>query len=132
VWYITKNYFIFLFSYVLAFTNIHKKNNYNEIKHKWVVSKNHLKYSGDDENSKTPEETKQITFEELKYEFEELKNRNCGEVNEIYEIEELDREYFKLIQKIKKLDKNLKPDSFPNEELNKNITPLFISKEWSS
>jgi predicted RNase H-like nuclease (RuvC/YqgF family) len=118
---------------VLAFNNIYKKNNYNEIKFKLVVSKNHLKYSGDDENSKNLEEPEQITFEELKYEFEELKNKNCAEGNEMYEIEELIKpEYFKLIQKIKKLDKNLKPDSFPNEELNKNITPLFISKEWSS
>jgi hypothetical protein len=34
--------------------------------------------------------------------YEELNNRCCGEVNEQYEIEQLEREFFDLFQKIKR------------------------------
>lgn len=34
--------------------------------------------------------------------YEELNNRCCGEVNEKYEIEELEKEFFELFQKIKR------------------------------
>jgi hypothetical protein len=34
--------------------------------------------------------------------YEELNNRCCGEVNEKYELEELEKEFFELFQKIKK------------------------------
>jgi hypothetical protein len=34
--------------------------------------------------------------------YEELSNRCCGEVNENYEIEELERDFFELFQKIKR------------------------------
>jgi hypothetical protein len=34
--------------------------------------------------------------------YEELNNRCCGEVNEKYELDELEKEFFELFQKIKK------------------------------
>jgi len=37
-------------------------------------------------------------------------------VNETFELEELEREYFNVIQKLKKLDKNLNPDILLKEE----------------
>jgi hypothetical protein len=36
--------------------------------------------------------------------YEELNNRCCGEVNEQYEIEQLERDFFELFQKIKKFN----------------------------
>ena len=38
-------------------------------------------------------------------EYEELKNRCCGEVNETDEIEQLEKEFFEVFQKIKKHNK---------------------------
>jgi hypothetical protein len=119
----------FLFSYVLAFNNILPK-----IYSKYVKeNKQYIKFRYYDTlNDNTINEYK-VILEELKNELEELKNRNCGEVNEIYEIEELDRDYFKIIQILKKIDKNFKPDILLNkEELNKNIKPIFITNEWCS
>lgn len=42
---------------------------------------------------------------EIPDQYEELKNRCCGEVNETDEIEELEREFFEVFQKIKKHNK---------------------------
>jgi hypothetical protein len=42
---------------------------------------------------------------ELKNKYEELENRCCGEVNETDEIEQLERDMFELMQKIKKHNK---------------------------
>lgn len=42
------------------------------------------------------------TTRELKNTYEELSNRCCGEVNETSEIEQLEREMFEVMQKIKK------------------------------
>lgn len=39
---------------------------------------------------------------ELKDKYEELENRCCGEVNETTELEQLEREMFEILQKIKK------------------------------
>jgi hypothetical protein len=129
----------FLFSYVLAFNNIYKKNSYKEIKYKY------LKFSRDDsnlyiindsnyhENSIENEEKLKKNLEDLKNELEDLKNRNCGEVNETFELEEVEQEYFNVIQKLKKLDKNFEPDILLNEEeLNKINGPISISNEWCS
>ena len=44
-------------------------------------------------------------YEELKNHYEDLKNRCCGEVNETDEIEELEREFFEVFQKIKNHNK---------------------------
>jgi hypothetical protein len=49
-------------------------------------------YEINDENIKNP-------FED---EYDELNNRCCGEVNESYEIEQLEKDFFELFQKIKK------------------------------
>jgi len=39
--------------------------------------------------------------------YEELNNRCCGEVNEKNEIEELERDFFEIFQKIKKFNKRV-------------------------
>jgi hypothetical protein len=44
----------------------------------------------------------EIIQENFYNDYEELNNRCCGEVNEKYEIDELDKELFELFQKIKK------------------------------
>jgi hypothetical protein len=49
---------------------------------------------------KQDQEDKQIS-----YEYDELQNRCCGEVNETDEIEQLEREFFEVFQKIKKHNK---------------------------
>ena len=41
---------------------------------------------------------------QLSESYEELNNRCCGEVNEQYEIEELERDFFDLFQKIKRFN----------------------------
>lgn len=130
-----KSMLFFLFSYVLAFNNIYKKNSYKETKFKY------LKFSRDDDNlyiindSNYDEEKVKKKLEDFKNELEYLKNRNCGEVNETFELEEVEREYFNVIQKFKKLVKNLKPDILLNEEeLNKINGPININinNEWCS
>jgi hypothetical protein len=42
---------------------------------------------------------------QLMNEFEDLKNRCCGEVNESDELDQLEREFFEIFQKIKKHNK---------------------------
>ena len=44
----------------------------------------------------------QETTSELKKQYEELANRCCGEVNETNEIEQLERDMFEIMQKIKR------------------------------
>ena len=44
----------------------------------------------------------EIIQENFYNDYEELNNRCCGEVNEKYEIDQLDKELFELFQKIKK------------------------------
>ena len=44
-------------------------------------------------------------IEDISDEYEELKNRCCGEVNETEEIEQLERDFFEVFQKIKKHNK---------------------------
>lgn len=51
------------------------------------------------------EKQNETEYEELKKHYEELKNRCCGEVNENDELEELEREFFEVFQKIKKHNK---------------------------
>jgi hypothetical protein len=46
--------------------------------------------------------TYQETTNELKTQYEELSNRCCGEVNETTEIEQLEKEMFEIMQKIRK------------------------------
>jgi len=48
---------------------------------------------------------KQVDEKQILDEYEELKNRCCGEVNETEEIEQLERDFFEVFQKIKKHNK---------------------------
>jgi hypothetical protein len=50
-------------------------------------------------------EKSSIIDKEISDEYEELKNRCCGEVNETEEIEQLERDFFEVFQKIKKHNK---------------------------
>jgi hypothetical protein len=57
----------------------------------------HLFEKNDDENF--------FYEKEIFEQYNELKNRCCGEVNETNEIEELEKEFFEVFQKIKKFNK---------------------------
>jgi hypothetical protein len=51
------------------------------------------------------DETYNETTKELKSKMEELSNRCCGEVNETSEIEQLEKDMFEIMQKIKRHNK---------------------------
>ena len=53
-------------------------------------------------NNATETTNSTIREEELVNEYEELKNRCCGEVNEDDELEQLERDFFEVFQKIKR------------------------------
>ncbi len=55
-----------------------------------------------DENSKIEPDPESGFEREIINEYEDLKNRCCGEVNEDDELEQLERDFFEVFQKIKK------------------------------
>ena len=57
-----------------------------------------------DENLMKNDDNNNFNEKQLSESYEELNNRCCGEVNEQYEIEELERDFFDLFQKIKRFN----------------------------
>jgi hypothetical protein len=67
-----------------------------------LCGKNGFLYEYNDEDSKDVSENEnENNYKELN----ELNNRCCGEVNEKDEIEELERDFFEIFQRIKKYNK---------------------------
>jgi len=61
-------------------------------------------YEDKTKNQDEDEDKKEIS--KIADEYEELKNRCCGEVNEIDEIDEIEREFLLLFQRLKKYKRN--------------------------
>ena len=57
------------------------------------------------ESIKSNEENNKLEEEKLKNHLIELNNRCCGEVNETDEIEQLEKDFFEVFQKIKRHNK---------------------------
>jgi hypothetical protein len=78
---------------------IHCRNNEN------LCGKSGLLYEkaeSDNKNSKIEPDPESGFEREIINEYEDLKNRCCGEVNEDDELEQLERDFFEVFQKIKK------------------------------
>jgi hypothetical protein len=81
---------------------IHCRNNENLCgKSGFLYEK--VESESDSDNSKIGNES--AVDPQLINEFEDLKNRCCGEVNESDELDQLEREFFEVFQKIKKHNK---------------------------
>ena len=101
---IMKKYLLLsLLSYVLAFNNIHTIF-YPKISNKYIKKCNSLNLSCCYKKENEKENERKI-IEDLKNELEDLKNRNCGEVNELYEIEELEKDLISYKKKLKNVYK---------------------------
>ena len=139
-----------LFSYVLAFNKIHTNLNSNRFtSNKYYINNRNtskvntieLRCYKNSDFDKTIKEN-EIILQELKIELEDLKNRNCGEVNELYELEELEQDYFKYREKIKNLyTENKKIDEkqtidenqsieIIREKISKLLKKSFLSCDW--
>lgn len=73
-----------------------------------LCGKNGFLYEPLDENTTEVEAKPKTTPKpEILTDYDELNNRCCGEVNETDEIEQLERDFFELFQKIKKHNKKI-------------------------
>lgn len=110
-----KYFFILFIFFKFASSFIPIKNNI-KYKEKLVCSNIHLQcqdnenvnneYNSVYEDMPYPDD-KVFTQEKINDEYNELKNRCCGEVNEKDELEQLEREFFELYQKMKKHNKKI-------------------------
>jgi len=131
-----KNYLLLsLLTYVLAFNNIHP-NFYPKISNKYIKKCNNLNLSCCYKKENEKEHERKI-IEDLKNELEDLKNRNCGEVNESYEIEELEKDLIDYKKKLNVYKKtNFSECEYENKSkcecLCKNIKEMkiFIDSDW--
>ena len=91
-------FFLFLIFLTGVFSFVPCSRRWIRINHAYC-SNNNIDFIPDSQKPNDSDEQK------LKNEYNMLKNKCCGEVNETNELEELEREFFEIYQKMKKYNK---------------------------